>query len=298
MKWFQVDSGAPNDPKIKALLRQGIAGNRAQSMAGAIFLLWCHIANHGKGEPGVGVRSDGSPLALDEMASECYFDSEADLVTFLEQAAFRGHVHPAIWQHQRLVFLPAMWERVSGYYRSKGRKVTFETAQAVADYILTGQRRAIVGTNQPTEALPDKQTRPDQTHQTDRIEGIGPDGPDLLGDAGMDQVTALAALWNAERKPGPYVREVTGKRRTRALAALKAIPNLADWKNVIQWMNREAWCNAPGTGQHPTWRADFDFLIGPGTLQRMLERALVKGGGRDARSGRTGTRPGKFEGLE
>lgn len=96
---------------------------------------------------------------------------------------------------------------------------------------------------------------------------------------------------------------MTATRQQRIRAALKAYPNLTDWKQVIQWVNSQPWMNAPGTGDHPTWRADLDFLAKPGNLAKYLERARLDQAtrtgpiGRDATKGRTGVEPKKYAHL-
>lgn len=127
---------------------------------------------------------------------------------------------------------------------------------------------------------------------------------DLLGEEEAPQVGALVTLWNTTRSPGPKVQgTMTATRQQRIRAALKAYPNLTDWKQVIQWVNSQPWMNAPGTGDHPTWRADLDFLAKPGNLAKYLERARLDQAtrtgpiGRDATKGRTGVEPKKYAHL-
>jgi len=299
VKWFQTDSDAPNDPKLKAIIRHGVEPTRGQAAAGATFLLWCYVANHGKGEPGLGIRSDGSPLSLDEMAGECLFEDVAGLRTFLDYAAGRSHIHPEIWQQQGIVFLPAMWERVSAYYRSKARKLEYSTAQEVVNAVLAGAVQAPTGPKQPVKALPTKPTKP--TKPTDTGKTVGPAGQGLLEDAGPDQVAALVQLWNTERQPGPKVQAVTDSRRRAIQLRLKDHPNLEDWRKVIRYLNGQKWCNAPGTGDHPNFRMDLDTLLKPGKFQTALERSNTERPasadgtvGRDAARGRTGAKPGEF----
>lgn len=298
MKWFQTDSDAPNDPKLKTIIRRGVEPNRGQAAAGAIFLLWCYVANHGKGEPGLGIRADGRPLALDEMAGETMFDDIDQLRDFIDYAADRGHVHPEVWKQKGVVFLPAMWERVSAYYRSKARKMDYQTAQEVVDAVLAGSAQG--GPARPVKALPtNKPTR--QTKPTDQGKSVGPAGQDLLGDTGPDQVDALVKLWNDERKPGPAIRGVPASRRRAMQQRLREHPNLDDWRRVVRYLNGQKWCNAPGTGDHPNFRMDIDTLLKPGKFQTALERSMVERPaatdgtvGRDAARGRTGAKPGVF----
>lgn len=128
---------------------------------------------------------------------------------------------------------------------------------------------------------------------------------DLFADGvGPDQIDALIALWNAERRPGPKVHIVMphGKRRTIA-KALKVAANLDDWRTVIAWINTQPWMNGQGSGDLATWRADFGFLIKPGKLHEYLERARTDAqrigtSGRDVAKGRTGFDRDKYSHLK
>lgn len=136
--WFQVDSNSPNDPKIKEILRVG-----GQPWAGATWLMWCYIASSGKSEPGLGVRADGSPLPLKELASECRFATVEDLRAYLDFAAEQEHIHRQLWQDKGIVFLPAMWSRLMHYARSKGRQGShYVDAQGLAAAVLRGDQKA------------------------------------------------------------------------------------------------------------------------------------------------------------
>lgn len=284
MKWFQNDSDAPNDPKIKAAIRQGpaLAGGTQQAnqaVAGAIWLLWCYVASHGEGVPGLGVKADGSPLDLAEMADECLFDEEAQLVRLLDFLAIKKHIDPVQWE-RGVVFLPAMKKRADTYAKRKGRD--------------GGEGSNSVRTIDPENPLQDN-TEQDNTPSGD-IAGS------LLADAGPDQVDALVAVWNAERQPGPKVGKLNPSRRRAMLKALKDHPDLTEWRQLIHWMNTQKWMNAQGGGDHPNWRADLDFVCRAGKLDRLLDqmradRVSVRADGtegRNAGKGRTGFRRGEF----
>lgn len=108
---------------------------------------------------------------------------------------------------------------------------------------------------------------------------------DLLDDPSEPtQVDALIKVWNEERQPGPRVmRTVPQARRKHYGVALRAKPNLDDWRIVIRYLNGEAWANAPGTGDHPNWRAHLDWLTRPGKLDEYLERARLDADSRRAK---------------
>lgn len=285
VKWFQNDSDSPNDPKIKAAIRQGgalVNGSlqASQAVAGAIWLLWCYVAAHGEGAPGLGVKADGSPLDLAEMADECLFDDEGQLVRLLDYLAEKKHIDPDRWQ-QGVVFLPAMFKRADAYAKSKGRRVD------------VGESGGLFPQVPPDRPLQD-------TTKQDTTKPETPMG--LLEAAGPDAVDALVAVWNEERKPGPKVGHVNPSRRRAFLKAAQAHPDLAEWRRLVQWMNTQKWMNAQGTGEHPNWRADLDFVCKPGKLDQLLDRMMADRGavradgteGRNASKGRTGYRRGEF----
>ncbi len=134
------------------------------------------------------------------------------------------------------------------------------------------------------------------------------EGPSLFDDSEPTSVDALVEVWNTERQPGPKVtRTLPAARRQAAQRALKEVPNLADWRIVIRYLNSQPFANAPGTGSHGTWRASLDWLIKPGKCAEYLERQRLDGTragerdgelvGRDASRGRTGWQRGKYTGL-
>jgi len=100
--------------------------------------------------------------------------------------------------------------------------------------------------------------------------------PDLFPAEERTQVDSLVTLWNQERRPGPKVTPgLTDARRKHYGAAMRANPNLDDWRVVIRWLNGQAWANAPGAGDHATWRATLDWLTRPQKLNDYLERARL-----------------------
>lgn len=109
-----------------------------------------------------------------------------------------------------------------------------------------------------------------------------------------DDVDALVKLWNEERKPGPHVLAITDQRRRAIQTRLREFPDLNVWRRVIRFVNGQPWCNAPGTGEHASFRMGLDTLLKPGQLARLLEQASIDTArpdglvGRNARTGRTG----------
>jgi len=109
LKWFQVDSDTPNDPKVKAVVREmGAAG------VGGLFLLWCHIADHGIRKPGWSLDSFGRPMPETELviASELNRDDFLKLVTLCTST---GHFVAKAWETKRVIAIPAMAARADTY---------------------------------------------------------------------------------------------------------------------------------------------------------------------------------------
>jgi hypothetical protein len=282
VRWFQVDSDAPDDPKIKALIRRGLTDGGgpagAAQAVGHLFLLWCYVANHGAGLPGWGVKDDGSPLPLGEMADECLLDEPA-LRSFLDFLADKEHIDTAQWTQHQTVVLPGMTRRADAYARSKGRGKSTPERPGGDDAGEAGRKVAHDGPDSPLHTTP---------HQTIP-------NPDLLQGVGPGQAEGVVQLWNDTRRPGPKVAKLTDDLRRKILRTLATVANLDDWKRVIEYLNGQAWANASGTGEHASYRANLQLLLRPGKLTELLDRANAPAG-RPA-VGRTAVIPGKFAGL-
>lgn len=109
MKWFQVDADTPNDPRIREVLRElGAEG------IGALFLLWCHIADHGTRRPGWSLDSLGRPLAeADLMAASTLTESNWRKLTSICTSS--GHFQKSPWVKRKVIAIPAMAKRADTY---------------------------------------------------------------------------------------------------------------------------------------------------------------------------------------
>lgn len=260
-----------------------------------MFLLFCYVANHGKGLPGWAVDGAGQSLPLLELQDECGFESADDLTAFLAFAAERRLIDPVEWAERGIIVLPAMFARAQSYAHSKGRTLTGGPENAPA--VRSGQVRGKSGKKTPAGArtspelpLQDSTTQ-DKTVQV--TEGPLPAEPAEPSDTSVD---ALVTLWNTERKPGPKVQKVTSQRRAAYRKALQAHPNLIDWAEVIRYVNGQGWCNGKGRDGHANYFMDLDKLAAPGYFARAMDKARLKpaaqGNGRDAARGRTGVDAG------
>lgn len=233
--------------------------------------------------PGLAVKANGDPLDLAEMADECLLTPQA-LTALLDTLAARKLIDPERWR-AGIVFLPGMLKRADTYAKRKGR-----TVEGSND-VRTPSNKS------PLQDNTKQDNTEDQEHGA-----IAPQPPDLLADAGEDQILALVRIWNETRAPGPKVSQLTDSRRRAYAKALKAHPDLGNWRLVITWLNRQKWANASGDGAHGNWRATLDWLAKPGKLAEKLDqakadRATVRADGtegRNAAKGRTGIKPGTF----
>ena len=85
----------------------------------------------------------------------------------------------------------------------------------------------------------------------------------------LDHVAGgLLGLWNALVTKLPKAQKLTTERRRHAAARPKDEPDLDAWKAAILRLEASAFA----TGQNDRgWKADFDFLLQPGTLTKIRE---------------------------
>lgn len=121
MKWFQVDADTPHDPKIQAVLRAlGAEG------LGGLFLVWCHIADHGTRRPGWSLDSAGHPMPEAELRAISTL-SEANFYELITICVSSGHFLKTPWEKRKVIAIPAMAKRADTYTHRKLRS-SFEHA--------------------------------------------------------------------------------------------------------------------------------------------------------------------------
>ena len=70
------------------------------------------------------------------------------------------------------------------------------------------------------------------------------------------------------------MQKVTRSRSQLLKKRLEVYPDVGDWRTVIEFINMQPWCRAPGTGKHRDWTASLDWLIrDETTFQKYLEQA-------------------------
>lgn len=114
MKWFQLDADAPDDPKIRAVVRAlGVEG------FGGLVGLWCHVAKHGR-RPGQAIDSSGAPLPVDDLVAATGLPAEKfdELVTVCTKT---GHFRRDAWELYRGIWIPAMERRADRYAQRVAR---------------------------------------------------------------------------------------------------------------------------------------------------------------------------------
>lgn len=83
-----------------------------------------------------------------------------------------------------------------------------------------------------------------------------------------DALPRLAVIWNGLRGGLPEVKGCSGTRKKHAEARWRENSDANYWADIIDRITRSPFC----TGQNDRgWRADFDFLIQPGTQHKVLE---------------------------
>lgn len=115
MKWFQLESDMPHDPKIRAITRElGAAG------LGGITGVWCHVARHGC-YPGRAIDSRGQPLNLDEIQEASLLDGD-EFQALVAICVRTGHFKREAWEQYRGIWIPAMERRADRYTKEQAKR--------------------------------------------------------------------------------------------------------------------------------------------------------------------------------
>jgi hypothetical protein len=134
MKWFKVDADTPYDPKIQALQQDlGTEG------VGALFLLWCHVANHGRRKPGWSLMANGQPMPEAELRT-CTTLNEAKWRRFIENLLQSGHILSSPWVNRRVLAFPAMSRRADTYTQRVVRTMFEQSSNKVRQSSLEEKR--------------------------------------------------------------------------------------------------------------------------------------------------------------
>lgn len=142
MKWFQVDADTPNDPRIRAVIRElGSAG------FGGLVLLWCHIADHGDDRrPGWSLDSSGRPMDVADLVDASRLPV-AEFDRLVAICIANGHFHKREWERRRVIAIPAMARRADTYTK---RRVRTRVEQSSTKVPLQDSTNNTVQKNPPT----------------------------------------------------------------------------------------------------------------------------------------------------
>jgi hypothetical protein len=262
VKWFQHDSDASHDPKLRAFLKR--FHNRGY---GTLNRIWEYIADHGH-ETGKGVDESGAPLPFVELAESC--DEPEDYVRrLLDFCAERHHLDPELWAHGVVCF-PAMANRADEYTRKKARKAA--RSQPTPDSVRT-----------PPDSVP-LQDKTRITIDHNRSQDSKPVELELTSPNGT-QPQQLFQLWNqCTTKPIPQVRTLDDKRDRLARTALKAVWDLGTWRELFTWLNVQPWGRKNVKGKHRTWTFTFAWVLTDGKYRELIEQMRTGGPGKDPES--------------
>jgi len=84
---------------------------------------------------------------------------------------------------------------------------------------------------------------------------------------------ALMALWNDARDERlAACSKLTTQRRRHAKARLREFPRYEDWQAFMQCINGNEWLlGVTPSAAYPTWKANFDWFIRPGSMVKFME---------------------------
>jgi hypothetical protein len=115
MKWLQLDTDMPHDPKIRAVDRAlGVEG------VGGLVQLWCFVARHGA-QPGRALDTAGERLPLEDIRDATELD-EAKFQQLLDICLRTGHFKRDEWEQRQGIWIPAMQRRADTYTRRKQQR--------------------------------------------------------------------------------------------------------------------------------------------------------------------------------
>jgi hypothetical protein len=115
VKWFQMDSDATDDPKIKAIFAKvghvGISG---------LFHLWCFVARYGS-RPGWSLDAKGQPMPRPFLEAGSKL-SRKRFAALLDVLCETNHISRKNWTDRGVVVFPAMVKRSDTYTQRRLRK--------------------------------------------------------------------------------------------------------------------------------------------------------------------------------
>jgi hypothetical protein len=142
MRWFQLDSDTPEDPKIQDILATfGNAG------FGALVRLWCFTAKHGA-RPGWTIDSRGRPIRRSFLVAATGL-SDRDFDLLIGQSRENKLVNVRMTKRGPVFWFPAMSRRTDEYTKKVVRTMSGQSPDNVRQQYITRQDKVIKNSARP-----------------------------------------------------------------------------------------------------------------------------------------------------
>lgn len=253
MRWFQVESALPSLPSIRPILKSlGLEG------MGALLLLWCHTALHGRREPGRCVDQDGDPHPRAVLVDASGL-TEAQFSELIEILLAGKSIDREAWERGEL-FFPGMKSRSDAYYNYTPKKkaaakvkpsaalppTTVSSTDTNVDMDVAAQPALAPELAPRLVAVPKKQARALRT----------------------DRAIELKEVWNRSVTPPiPQVLELSPQRIKLAEIAITQF-GTEILHSACKAINASDFARGGGSRG---WIANFDFLITKDHCLKILE---------------------------
>jgi hypothetical protein len=109
---------------------------------GGLFLVWCHIADHGTKKPGWSLDSTGKPMPEAELQEASHL-APATFTRLVQICAEVGHFKKSEWVSRGVIAIPAMIRRADTYTRRRVRTHFEHTSNKVGQSSSTRQDKTV-----------------------------------------------------------------------------------------------------------------------------------------------------------
>ena len=309
MKWFQSDANTPNHPTSRIVKRRlGMAG------FGAMYQLWCFVAERGGAEPGRAVDSDGDPYSREALIEASELEAE-QFDMLVEILVAQRCMDPDAWRERGEMYFPGMAKRSDQYTRRRqgkagGRPVPANTVPTLSEKIPTPSEKVptlsekIPTPSEKVQIHPDTvRTDPDKTPVQDNTkqvqdkrskerEGASPSRPP----SHRELATELKSLWNEILAP-PFPRwdELNDNRVPKAAARMKQYGRVRI-RDALERIHASRFCRGENDRG---WMASPDWLLKVDSMARVFEGKYDNrdGDSRPKQVGQMRAEPGKYAHL-
>ena len=222
MKWFQVDSTTPHDPRVRdVLLKMGNNG------LGALLRLWCFVADQGRKRIGWSLDARGLPIPLSVVQDATGLDDE-NFRILLSTCANNGHiVRQQLERPEPVIVIPAMSKRGDTYTKRQKkhrvRTLIEHDAQKVSGTSTSTSTSTKEQERRYSGASAPRQKSPKNGHDKDPYPVVLKLASDLLGRIPIRKpVDAVSLKEDVKRRCAtlsiPYEGNVVGRAVDSALA--------------------------------------------------------------------------------